>query len=401
MSFRVDLGTLRPAERLPDGRVRVEAHITRAGIFTYLNADGSLRRELRDPSEVFNSDSLASFAQLPVTNLHPNSGAVTADNARQHMVGANDSSVTRDDDHVRTMLMVADGATIKEMDSGAKVQVSCGYTCDYDPTPGEHPVFGKYDGKQSKIRGNHIALVPHARAGESARVRMDASLGDYGIMQGNISPINRAKGIDMPNAADVAKELHTDTILRADAAEKALDAAKAEIVALTTRCDTAEGKLLAASSELAATEGVEVIQMKLDEANAKVAQLETKLASETSLRMDAQDPKRMQDAVSERIRILAAVRAVPGGDRIAAENMTNDDLMSEVCSRTGTKIPTGSTSEYIKGVFDVKAARFDASARAHSQVGAAVFSEKPRTDTADDARKAMIERNMNAWQAKP
>ncbi len=149
-----------------------------------MNADGSLRRELRDPSEVFNADSLRSFEQLPVTNTHPYE-QVTASNAKGLMVGANDSNVTRDDDHVRTMLMVADAPTIAEMDAKKKVQVSCGYTCDYDPTPGKHPVYGDYDGRQMNIRGNHIALVPHARAGETARVRMDAAarmVKDFAVM---------------------------------------------------------------------------------------------------------------------------------------------------------------------------------------------------------------------------
>lgn len=186
MAFRHDLGMLRPARRRADGSVVVDAHITRAGIFTYMNPDGSLRRELRDPSEVFKADSMRSFDMLTVTNTHPYQ-MVTAANARQFMVGAS-SKVERDDDHLRTELMVADAATVSEMESGEKAQVSCGYTCDYDPTPGVHPVWGRYDGRQTNIRGNHIALVTHARAGETARVRMDASpelRKDYAVMATN------------------------------------------------------------------------------------------------------------------------------------------------------------------------------------------------------------------------
>jgi hypothetical protein len=186
MAFRTDLGTLRPARKRADGTVVVDAFITRAGIFTYMNADGSLRRELRDPKEVFDSASMRSFDMLTVTNTHPYQ-MVDAKNARQFMVGANDQ-VQRDDDHLRTQLMVADAATINEMADGSKAQVSCGYTCDYIAEPGVHPKWGKYDGRQTKIRGNHIALVTHARAGETARVRMDDATdlrrrADYSAMQ--------------------------------------------------------------------------------------------------------------------------------------------------------------------------------------------------------------------------
>lgn len=181
MAFRLDIGTLRPARRRADGSVVVDAFITRAGIFTYMNPDGTLRRELRDPAEVFDAASMRSFDMLTVTNTHPFQ-MVTAENARQYMVGAS-SKVERDDDHLRTELMVADAPTVKEMDDGSKAQVSCGYTCDYDPTPGVHPVWGRYDGRQKNIRGNHIALVSHARAGETARVRMDDAMRqDYSVM---------------------------------------------------------------------------------------------------------------------------------------------------------------------------------------------------------------------------
>lgn len=205
MAFRVDLGVLRPAQRMPDGRVRVEAHITRAGVFQYLNHDGTIRRELREPREVFDATSMRSFEQLPVTNTHPYE-PVSSRNARQFMVGANDSSVARDDDHMKTMIMVADEQTIKEMESGDKVQVSCGYTCDFDPTPGVHPVYGAYDGKQKNIRGNHIALVTHARAGQTARVRMDAAMRkDYAVMA-TANPVLTSVEEGHQHAVDLSSE---------------------------------------------------------------------------------------------------------------------------------------------------------------------------------------------------
>ncbi len=173
MALRVDRGSLRPAKTLEDGRVIAEAHIARIGIQEYMNDDGSIRRELRLPEEVFSAKSMQSFAMLPLTSSHPTE-KVTTDNARMYMVGASAEKVERDDDHLLTKLMFADQPTIDDMRSNKKFDVSCGYTCDLDETPGVHPVYGEYHAIQRNITGNHIAAnIWRGRAG-SARVRMDA-----------------------------------------------------------------------------------------------------------------------------------------------------------------------------------------------------------------------------------
>jgi hypothetical protein len=172
MAFRIDASsTLRPVRRMADGRVHVDAFITRAGIFEYLNPDGSIRRELRAPEEVFDPTSMRSFQMLPVTNNHP-PGLLSAADAKKYMVGMTGENVSRDDERIRTSLMVADENTIKEMEAG-KIQVSCGYNCKIDATPGTHPIYGKYDVRQTDIRGNHVAIVDKGRAGD-ASIRMDS-----------------------------------------------------------------------------------------------------------------------------------------------------------------------------------------------------------------------------------
>src|SRR3989304_6162223 len=116
--FRIDLSALRPVKRMADGRVRAEAHITKIGVFEYMNEDGTTRLELRRPREVFDAESLASFEQVPVTNGHPTIGALTAQNAREYMIGSTGEKVVRDDDHVRTTLMVADATAVRDMEGG-------------------------------------------------------------------------------------------------------------------------------------------------------------------------------------------------------------------------------------------------------------------------------------------
>ena len=68
-----------PAEKTAEGFLVARAPVTSIGVFSYRNPDGSERRELRLPEEVFNSDSLASLRLKPLTLLHPEE-AVTPEN---------------------------------------------------------------------------------------------------------------------------------------------------------------------------------------------------------------------------------------------------------------------------------------------------------------------------------
>jgi hypothetical protein len=133
--------------------------------------------EYRPDSEVFASESLASYELRPLTDLHP-PGNVSMDSARVHARGAVSPGRRHTDGrHVAGRLAVWDAELAAKFDAaekrGAPMQLSAGYTLDLDPTPG---VFeGKrYDAIQRSIRINHVAAVPLGRAG-SAQVITDAA----------------------------------------------------------------------------------------------------------------------------------------------------------------------------------------------------------------------------------
>ena len=172
--YRTDISALRPVERRPDGTIRVDAHLSKCGVFQYMQPDGTIRRELRLPEDVFDQESLRSFEGVPVTNNHP-PGMVSSKTARQYSVGAVLGSPVPDDDHMRGRLAVHDHQTVQDMEAG-KTQVSNGYTCDTEETPGVHPLYGVYDAIQRNIRGNHVAIVDRARAGITASARMDGMM---------------------------------------------------------------------------------------------------------------------------------------------------------------------------------------------------------------------------------
>ncbi len=115
---------------------------------------------------------MKTFQLVPFTDDHP-PDMLDARNTTGFARGMTGESIIRDDDHLRGKILAYDAATIAKMDAG-KLELSCGYTCDLDETPGTHPVWGDYDAVQRSIVGNHVALVDKGRAG-SASVRMDAA----------------------------------------------------------------------------------------------------------------------------------------------------------------------------------------------------------------------------------
>lgn len=142
--------------------------VTTVGIFEYMNPDGSTRRELRLPEEVFNPDSLASYEGKPIIITH-NAGEITKENVEDEIIGTILSKAYQDGDNVRAKIVIHDTDKMKQ--SGLR-ELSLGYGLTLDETPGEwngHP----YDAIQRDIKINHLALVSAARAGEQARLNID------------------------------------------------------------------------------------------------------------------------------------------------------------------------------------------------------------------------------------
>lgn len=177
-AFRGDRGLLSRPRMLSNGFMQSDAFFTRVGVFAYRNTDGSTRRELRLPEEVFKGDSLETFKMATVTLGHPPE-PVTAKNARQYQVGTTGQDVRRDSDKMRGTIMVSDEAAIRAMKAGVR-EISNGYFCDLEMTPGvtkgiEGVEDGlSYDCIQRNIEGNHVAIVERGRAGPEVAARVDS-----------------------------------------------------------------------------------------------------------------------------------------------------------------------------------------------------------------------------------
>ena len=141
--------------------------VTTVGIVEYMHPDGSIRRELRLPEEVFAPESLESYKGKPIIVTH-RAGRVTTDNVEKETIGTMLTAAVKDGENVRVEIVIHNTDALK---TGLR-ELSLGYDLDLDETPGEWN-GQPYDAIQRNIRVNHLALVSAARAGEQARLNID------------------------------------------------------------------------------------------------------------------------------------------------------------------------------------------------------------------------------------
>src|ERR1700752_2409292 len=153
---RFDISTIGELQRTPQGGIVAPAFLTRTGVFAYDQPDGKTIYEYRPPDEVFHVDSLATLPHAPVTNKHPDK-PVAPDNFQKVAVGHVDAgSVKQEGDKIAARVVVQDARAIRDVSDGKRRQLSCGYDCDVEETPGVLPDGTHYDRIQRNIRYNHV-----------------------------------------------------------------------------------------------------------------------------------------------------------------------------------------------------------------------------------------------------
>lgn len=172
---RYDLHRLDAAEKLASGALRIGARVAKVGVLDYTDADGNTWGELVPPETLFASDSMATLRAVALTDLHPGS-LVTPETRKGLQVGHVGDVIAQDGPYLSAPVYVTDAAAIDLVQRGERKDVSCGYTCDLDETPG---VFeGKpYRAIQHARIYNHLGVGPEGwgRAGTDVGLRLDGA----------------------------------------------------------------------------------------------------------------------------------------------------------------------------------------------------------------------------------
>jgi len=304
---RYDTGKVHKAELLATGWLKAPAHISRVGIQRYQRPDGAVQRELRRPEDVFHPDSLSSFAMVPVTLGHPPT-LLDAASAATYQVGHMGEGIRQDGDKVLGLMLLVKQDAVEAVLDGVQ-QVSAGYDCDLDMTPG---IWNgqPYDAIQKNIRGNHVALVARGRAGPDVRIHLDEA---------------DAVSVDVEENQEIQKGKHmTPEQIAALLKEQA--EMKARLDSLTAALEQQKGRA--------------------DSADAL-------LQKEQKLRLDAESPARITALVAARVALAAKAAII--APSLKMDELTDSEVRIQALEHfdsTYKESLKGRSAEYVQGVFE-------------------------------------------------
>jgi hypothetical protein len=423
VQFRLDRSALSGNwVETPEGFLRIRATFSRSGCQSYTNPDGSTRVEYRPPEEVSRPDSLLSMGGLPVTLEHPPQ-LLTPDNAAAYSRGHSGTQVEYHDGFVHGIVTLTGRDAIEAVKRGDAVELSNGYRCDYDPTPGIAPDGTRYDGVQRNISGNHHAVTRRARAGPEVRLHFDSADADgppIVAVSADLIPSFEVPSMansqttrndkDGPRSRQAMRsaseemekeerEGMDDESMEGDDESMEMEEANPVPPRRRARTDSAAapGKSVPWMVYKAALDDLAAAEQRLDSLEEQLTELEQLVAE----RMDSApepDPELVEQLVAERVEILDKAAEIIG-NRERHDGLSNREVM--VLALQAANVPIDSidtrSDEYI-------AARFDAAHEAADKVpyahGAAAMLARqlqniapaPRADSgADDIAAAAAE----------
>ena len=333
------------AQFTAEGFLRVDARLTRTGVFTYGDAEGNTWGELRSPEEVFDGDSLRSFEMVVLTDDHPQD-FVDASNVREVQVGHVGTDVRKDGDFVIASIVITDSQVIRSIADG-KVELSCGYTAQVIKEDGVSP-SGAWSARQTNIRGNHVALVTQGRAGPSCRLLTDS--GDALIMD---TAMENQK--EKTPVTDTTEAEETPTPIKVDAA-------------LTTEVETP-------------TPTKEIMTKDQNEATAlraRVDALEAELAG---------SKERETVRIDARVNLVTTARGILGADH-RTDGVGDVALMREVVLHVSPKLKdrldaNATDAGYLRASYEAAVDLHRDRARVADEIPTVLF-DAIKTDGADD-----------------
>lgn len=333
---------MRKPKKTREGFLRADAYLARVGVQRYRRADGSEQLEFRPPEEVFKPDALESFGLAPITLEHP-PRFVTSDNWRDFAVGDVGDNVVQDGDFVKASLIVRDPDAIRDLETGSRQEVSCGYTCDLDMKPGVYKDAAgkehKYDCVQRNIVGNHVALVTRGRAGPEVRVRLDAE----DALESTLS-VARQEEDDTGRGRDKGDPPMGMVKHRIDGVDHEMsESAKQALEVQTGKNDALVASLKA---------DVKAANEAREKAANEAAELKKKLDAAEKAKADAVDPEKVQALVKARVALCTQVQPILG-DKVKLDEMSEQAIMVAVLQKADKDFKSdGKSEEYLKGRFD-------------------------------------------------
>ncbi len=390
MARRYDVGRLDAPVKTSQGFLRVPATIARTGIQLYRQPDGSERREYRSPSEVGHADALASFSLAPLTLLHP-PVPVTAANAQQYAKGTMGEAIAFDEGKglVCCTALITDADAIKAVSDGMR-QLSCGYECDVDETPGVTPGGEKYDAVQKNIRGNHVSIVPTGRAGAGVCLKLDS--------ENNAVP---SSGEPSPQPTTEGEPTVAMKTVKIDGVDAEVSETAAQLLSkhLKDRDDALaemQGKLADAgkaceSTKKDAAEQVAKANVEAEKQKARADAADEAKTKAEKAHADAIDPVKLKAVIAARVQLEKTAAALAPGLKL--DGLDDAGIRKAVVAKLSPDLKLdGKSPDYIGARFDLaleQLQKVNPAAAALAAIlapGGSEAEEKARSDAEEKAK---------------
>ena len=415
---RLDSITLSPAYYTKEGYLVDRPVVTTTGIFEYENADGTVRKELRLPEDVFDEKSLKSYKGKPIIITH-DAGAIDKENVSGEQIGTIMSEGYRDGDSVRVEIIIHNTNALAE--SGLKA-LSLGYSLDTDETPGVYE-GEPYDCIQKNIVINHLALVTTARAGKNARLNIDGTKnetlkGGKGMedtKNGGLTPEELEAAIALFKAQQAATQA---TGSGADGEDPEMEQEK-EVPDEKSPIDKVKENIKKRDSNEGNMAPEEVIAAQKADIEVLMAEID-KMKAEKDMNKDEEnnvpeDEKEQEEVNEEKGVNMDSVDAMfrerldisKMADRLnldGVDSLSVKEAKKKIIKAVNPKMNLdGKSDAYIDAAYDL-AKQKEADRKTTDDQRKRVAEEKVRKDssivpTSVDARKNMIKRMMNGGKA--
>lgn len=365
-----------------DGFLRGDGLVTRTGVFTYVNQDGSLRKELRHPSDVLRLDSISTMKMIPLTNNHPTE-FVTPENAKQLTVGHVGENIRPDGEMIVAPVIITDKVAIDSARNG-KQQLSLGYEVDLIEESGEYDGI-RYDFRQTNIRYNHLALVESGRAGNNAKLKFD------GLNEIAVQKIDDDNNKQKPKSQKRRDNMNKFRIDGID-----YDAAP-EVTNFISKLQAKNDGLVDENKKFKAD--VTTVTADRDDKAAKLIEAEKKHNNKDEIAR----------LVKERVDLMTTAITIINDSKINLDEMSHIDVKKEVIKKVfpDTKFDGDKWEDevYVNARYDGVVDNFDADKLASQKKKTFDPSKKTNTDNVDendpDAVRAKVKKDaMSAYQLK-
>jgi len=371
---------------MPNGFISITANLTRTGIFTYrhVRPDGTIKilKQLRIEEEVFSEEAMESLAGLPITNNHP-SELVNPENASDYIVGMASDTPKRisapvqgdSEDYIQQRLTIFDDAVIEIITGKEKSEMSLGYQCKLDFTPGVYR-GSNYDCVQRDIRYNHGSIVDKARGGPNCKILLDDSEFIVDGFSEDESNINNGEEPNVKkftfNGADyqVEDDVHgllTSLVTKLDSASDLVRSGKTDLDKKTAICDDFESQI-------------------------KV------------LKDGADDKKAFNEAVKGRVKLEGDGRKVLGNE-VALDGLSDREIKEKVIAKARPDtVLDGKSDDYVDARYEI--ALEDSSddvVKNGEDVLGKTINNRDASDNkpdAEKARQAAWNRDANLWKGE-